>query len=297
MIALTFFGCNRKEGLDLKFRTIYTSQAGASKSAFKTSQATSTDHYTQFGDFLGTITPYKVTAKFNTIRFIDRKNTEKGMQTMLEIIGVNWPFDDERRFADFTNGNEIEVIPEIYGNVSNDGWFVDKNIKLKYLLILPQEFILEFKVPDQLTDNLTSYRDVYFEKEQTNVRCGINFLLYHLNYEGLAIGNGIGLNGFVFGETDTSYIVYQNHIPADDVPELITQAQPNCVVRSADYVSPVLTPPSQGKTKIITTRISFNSQDIIQHYAGQDNTPNTWDDIFVFVPKFWEGFNVEIDQN
>lgn len=298
LVIILLAGCSKKEGLDLKFKTIYTSLPNTNKSAFKSAiQSSKTGNYTEFGDFLGTITPEKVTAKFNTIRFIDRKSTDAGMQTMLEIISVNWPFDDERRFADFTDGNEIEVVPEIYGNVSNDGWFVDKNIRLKYLLILPQEFILEFKVPDQLTNNLTTYKDVYFEKNGTRVKCGIDFLLYYDNDKGYENGRGIGINGFVFGETDSSYIVLQNNIPSGDVAELISQAQPNSVVRSHRYNSPVLYPPAEGETKIITTTISFDSKDIIQHYAGLDNIPCTWDDVFVFVPAFWERFNVVIEQN
>jgi len=299
LIISTLFGCNKESGLDIKFRTIYTSMPNNGKNSEKSSLVSNStmEHYTQFGDFLGTISPDKVKAEFNSIRFIDRKNTEEGMQTMLEIIGVNWPSDDERRFADFTNGSEIEVVPEMFGNVGKDGWFVDKNIKLKYLLILPKNFNLEFTVPDQLTDNLTTYSGVYFEKNENLIKCGIDFLLYHIKNEGYNFEHGIGLKGFVFGETDTSYIVRQDNIPNGDVTELISQAQPHSVVRSSKYVSPILSPPAEGATKIITTTISFNSENIIQHYAGSDNKPYTWDDIFVFEPKFWERFSVVINQN
>ena len=294
-------GCSRNEGLDLKFRTVYTSGAAINKSSpFKNSMGpvALTGDYTLFGDFLGSITPAKVTATFNTIRFIDRKKTDPGVQTMLEITGVNWPFDDPRRFADFTNGNTVEVVPEIYGNVDTDGWFVDDNIRMRYLFILPQEFVLEIDLPESLSEsNFGSYQGVYFDKQGNKLKCGIEFLLYHVVNEGYDIKNGIYLRGFVFGETETSYIVRQNNIPTGDVAELITQAQPHSVVRSSRYVSPVLYPPDKGETKIITTTISFDSEDIIQHYAGADNTPNTWDDILVFVPNFWERFNVVVEQN
>lgn len=298
VVIIILAGCSKKEGLDLQFKTIYKSVPGSSKNAFQsTNQNSKTGYYTEYGDFLRTITPDKVTAKFNTIRFIDRKSTDAGMQTMLEIIGVNWPFDDERRFADFTKGNEIEVTPEIYGNVSNDGWFVDKNIRLKYLFILPQEFILEFKVPDEFTNHLTAYHSCFFEKNGNTIKCDLDFLLLYDKDKGYENGRGIGIRGFVFGETDHSYIVLQDNIPSGDVIELISQAQPFSVVRSHKYTSPTLYPPADGETKIITTTISFDSNDIIQHYAGYDNIPCTWDDIFVFVPKFWERFNVVIEQN
>lgn len=301
LFAVLFAGCSRNEGLDLKFKAIYTSEPAIEKSSSLksgTGQTAATGDYTQFGDFLGSITPAKVTAAFNTIRFVDRKDSEPGMPTMLEIIGVNWPFDDPRRFADFTNGNTLEVVPEIYGNVDTDGWFVDNDIRMKYLFILPQEFVLEIDLPENISEsNFGSYQGVYFDKQGNKLKCGIEFLLYHVVNEGYDIKNGIYLRGFVFGETETSYIVRQNNIPTGDVAELITQAQPHSVVRSSRYVSPVLYPPDKGETKIITTTISFDSEDIIQHYAGADNTPNTWDDILVFVPNFWERFSVVVEQN
>ena len=304
LIVILFYGCSKfnNEGLDLKFRAIYSSQPNAGKDSAQgdLNKDVASDYYTQFGDFVGTLSPHKVTARFNTIRFIDRKNTEPGMQTMLEVIGVNWPFDDERRFADFSNGNTVEMTPEIYGNVDNDGWFVDENIKLKYLFILPQEFQFkfEFDLPDQFTGvNLYTQPGGSFEREGNTIKSNMDFFLNRITDQGFDYQHGIQLNGFVFGETDTSYIVCQNNIAPDDVSELITQAGPHCVVRSGNYVSPVLTPPDRGETKIITTSISFYSENIIQHYAGTDNVAYTPDDVFIFEPNFWERFSVEVDQN
>ena len=299
LVIALLAGCEKKEGLDLKMRTVYTSIPDDGKKSATNSMTyySTTEYYTQFGDFVGAITPLSVKARFNTIRFIDRLNTDHGMQTMLEIIGVNWPFDDVRRLADFTNGNTLEVEPEIYGNVDTDGWFVDENIRLKYLFILPQEFTLEFAIPDLLTNNFPIHPNVYSERNGNTIKCGIDFLLYPVQDNAYDIVHGISLNGFVFGETDITYLVRQDNIPDGDVAELITQAQPHTVVRSSRYVSPTLIPPSRGETKIITTTISFDSKNIIQQYAGADNIPNTWDDRIVFVPKFWERFNVVIEQN
>ena len=301
LFVVLFAGCSRNEGLDLRFKAIYTSEPAMEKSSSLksgTGQTTATGDYTQFGDFLGSITPEKVTAAFNTIRFVDRKETEPGMPTMLEIIGVNWPYDDPRRFADFTNGNTLEVVPEIYGNVDTDGWFVDNNIRMKYLFILPQEFVLEIDLPDQLSGSVFgSYQGVYYDKQGDKLKCGLEFPLYHIENEGYDIRHGIYLRGFVFGETETTYIVRQNNIPVGDVAELITQAGPHSVVRSSRYVSPVLYPPERGETKFITTTISFDPENILQYYAGADNIPNTWDDILVFVPNFWERFSVIVEQN
>ena len=296
LIIIFLSGCG-KEGLDLKFRTIYTSNSDKKENSRKSSMSSdiTQNYYTQFGDFVGSITPKKVTAKFNTIRYIDRKNTEPGMQTMLEIIGVNWPFDDERRLADFTNGNTIEVVPEIYGNVGTDGWFVDGNITLKYLAIIPQSFNFEYDLPNQFTG--ISIELANNEREGNTIKCDMHYLLYRIKTEKFDYEHGIFFNGFIFGETDSSYMVSQNNIPEGDITEFINMAQPHCVARSGNYISPVLTPPDDGQTKLVTTTVSFDSENIIHHYAGYDNLPYTMDDVFVLQPKFWERFNVVIEQN
>ncbi len=296
LIFILLTGC-RKEGLDLIFRTIYTSTANKSEDLKKGSTVKNDPpgYYTQFGDFVGTITPKKVTANFNTIRYIDRKNTDPGMQTMMEIISVNWPFEDKRRLADFTNGNTIEVVPEIWGNIDNDGWFVDENITLKYLAIIPTSFNFEYDLPDQFTG--VGIEPANYMREGNTIKCDMHHLLRKIQTENFDYGHGIFLNGFVFGETDASYIVSQNNIPEWDITEFISMAQPHSVARSGNYTCPVLTPPARGKSKIITTTVSFDSQDLIQQYSGWDNIPYTFDDIFVMQPKFWDRFNIRIDQN
>ena len=290
-------GC-QKEGSDVKYRTVYTSSSrspGLKKSSM--SKKAPEAFYIQYRDFVRTISPDKVTAKLNTIRFLDRKNTDPGMQTMIEIIGVNWPSDDERRFADFKNGNAIEVVPEMFGNVDNDGWFVDENIKLKYLFILPQEFIFEYDMSDQFEDVQFHLPGVFNEKQGSLMKCSMDALLYQVDDYGLDAQNAKVLRGFIFGETDSTYLVNPENMSPQDVTELITQSFPQYSLRSGNYVSPVLTPPIPGEPKVITTTISFDTENIIQHYAGVDNIPYTFDDVFVLEPAFWERFSVKIDQN
>ena len=299
LTILLLGGCG-KEGLDVRFRTVYESSAenyGQKKSSMTPKTAMS--DYTGFGDFVGTITPGKVTAKFHSIRFIDRVVSNGGMQTMVELISVNWAEDDNRRFADFTNGNSVEMIPEMWGNIDNDGWFAEDNISLKYLGIFPQNFTFEFELPGQYTNNsldLHSLLPDIVRRDGNIITCEVHFFLQHIKNEGFNYENGIQLNGFVFGKTDSTYIVRQDNIPVGDVSELIRMAQPHCVARSGNYVCPVLTPPANGGSKIITTTISFDSRNIIQQYAGFDNVPYTADDVFVLQRKFWERFSIAIDQ-
>ncbi len=40
--------------------------------------------------------------------------------------------------------------------------------------------------------------------------------------------------------------------------------------------------------------MSFNYNNIIQIYAGQDNLPYTKDDVFLYRPDFWERLSVQV---
>lgn len=299
LIIMLLFGCN-KEGLDVTFRTIYSSSISMHNvKNVKVIQKSYPESFYQLGDLVQTITPTKVTAKINTIRYVDRKLTDDGIQTMVELISVNWPIDDARRFADFTNGNTVEVIPQMWGNIDNDGWFVEDNIHLQYLSILPDQFTFEFEYPA----NLPMYPAYDLPSNALNrngntVTCDMHYLLYRVKNKAYDYGNGIFLKGFVFGGTDSTYITTQAQADsANDVFDLVSMSQPHSVARSGNYISPLLTPPPKGESKIITTYVSFNSNNIIQHYAGYDNISYTDDDVFVLEPNFWDRFTVVIEQN
>ena len=298
-IFILFLGCN-EEGLDVKFRTIYGSSIPMHNvNKAKLLQKSFPDPFYQLGDLVQTISPTKVTAKINTIRYIDRKLTEPGTQTMVELISVNWPIDDDRRLADFTNGNMVEVIPQMWGNIDNDGWFVEDTIRLRYLIILPDQFTFEFEYPAELP-MYPAYglpQDA-LKRIGNNVTCDMHYFLYRIKNPAYDYGHGIFLKGFVFGGTDSTYITTQSQSEnTNDVFDFVSMAQPHSVARSGNYKAPLLTPPSKGQSKIITTYIAFDSKNIIQQYTGYDNIPYTNDDVFVLEPNFWDRFKIDIDQN
>jgi hypothetical protein len=299
VVVILLLGCG-KEGLDVRFRTIYSSSIPIQDGmkAIKLEKSFPVPFY-RLGDLVQIITPTKVTAKINTIRFVDRKLTDPGIQTMVELISVNWPQDDVRRFADFTNGNMVEALPEMWGNIDNDGWFVDDTIRLRYLLILPDQFTFEFEYPAELpmypAFGLPSDALI---RNGNKVSCDMHYFLYRITNPAYDYGHGIYLKGFVFGGTDSTYITTQAQAQSNnDVFELVSMSQPHSVARSGNFNAPLLTPPSKGKSKIITTYIAFNSNNIIQQYAGIDNIPFTVDDVFVLEPNFWDRFNIVIEQN
>ena len=300
VLALTACG---KDGLDLKFRTVYKNALSAKSQTLKSvpfiksSDAT----FSQFGNLIGTITPTGVTAKFLTIRYSNDNDT---WPTTVDVINGNWTQDDPRRFADFTNGNSVEVTPDIFGNVGHDGWFAEGNVVLKYLGIFPEYLLFEFTLPDQY--NSVQLQINYFpdqgvglpegfsdlaERSGNTMKCLSYYFLQH-EYAGAANSPG----NYIFGGTDSCYLVSANNPPSWEKCSLVNMAGGAYVARSNIYVTPTLTPPG-GSTKIITTTISFDSQNLIQVYSGKDNIPYTSDDIFTFPPKFWERFSITLEQN
>ncbi len=303
-IILCITSC-RKEGLDVKFRTIFKSSNDKNKQPEDESLKNKLGNYTQFGDYLGSITPESVTAKFMTIRFTDSKYLINGQTTLIDVVSPNFDDNDPRRFADFSNGNTVEVVPDMFGNIDNDGWFVDDNIELKYLGIFPYYLLFNYILPPQY-DTVVLRLDHYpgqgsgifyppgftdAAKRIGNTMSSTNYYFMQHEYQGI----GFGPRAFVFGGTDSSYVVSPQNIPEGEIATLVSMSTGD-VARIGNYSYEVLSPPDKGKSKVITTTISFNFSQIIQYYAGMDNIPYTYDDIFVLVPNFWERFQINLKQ-
>lgn len=51
----------------------------------------------------------------------------------------------------------------------------------------------------------------------------------------------------------------------------------------------------EGESIEMFSTISFNSDNLIHIYAGQDGVPCTGDDRFVFAPRYWERATVRLE--
>ena len=60
------------------------------------------------------------------------------------------------------------------------------------------------------------------------------------------------------------------------------------IIRSNKYNMVTINTPGEGETVQMTATICFNTKNLIQIYAGQDNVPYTSDDVFIYAPNFWE---------
>ncbi|MCF8461757.1 MAG: hypothetical protein K9G46_13620 [Flavobacteriales bacterium] len=303
LIALSFSGC-RKADVDIRFKTIYTNGSSHKKSLHK--ESSTNNAFTQFGDFVGTITPRTVTGTFRTIRYTDNDYSVQGATTIIDVINGNWQENDPRKFADFTNGNTVEVIPDMYGDMAN-GWYAKQNINLKYLGISPNYLLFEFDLPENYDSvellinhfpnsgyHLPNGFNALAVREGRAMKCLSGFFTQHeFN------GSDNAPEVFVFGEADSCFVI---DVDASNLGSIEYAApfgvnENSVVARSGNYIAPILTDPVPNQDKVITTTIGFDSENLIEIYAGLDNVPYTFDDVFVFTPLFWNRFDITLEQN
>jgi len=101
---------------------------------------------------------------------------------------------------------------------------------------------------------------------------------------------------FIFGNTDSTFVVNSNGENvwlSEDCP--IAEPGQSLVIRSDKYTNMIFNSPLNGGTVVMNGVLSFNTQNLIQVYAGNDNIPYTSDDVFVYAPKFWERVYSRLD--
>jgi hypothetical protein len=97
-------------------------------------------------------------------------------------------------------------------------------------------------------------------------------------------------NTTLFGNTDSSFIFSSTGTSKDD-----PLGTGGVIIRSNKFNAITLTAIPEGETKTISGIMTFNTTDLIQIYAGKDNIPYTYDDVFVYAPKFWERISVSLN--
>lgn len=101
---------------------------------------------------------------------------------------------------------------------------------------------------------------------------------------------------YVFGNTDSTFIYNKegNTIPASEHwPFGGSTKTP--IKRSNKYVARTVALPAGGETIEMASTLRFDTQNLIQIYAGQDNILYTSDDIFPYAPNYWESLNVKLE--
>jgi hypothetical protein len=213
---------------------------------------------------------------------------------MLQYIEQNMdklPFNDSSRYIDFSNNNVVTFNPVIYGRVNNDRIFEDPQINFIYFYFIPFKLYQEVQLPEQY-QNVQLSMFPQFENTDNILRVDY-FELMNKIFPNANVNNYIY---FIFGNTDSTFVVNSNGETVQ-MSENCPIAEPgNClVIRSDQYSNMIYNGPAEGGTVVMNGILSFNTENLIQVYEGNDNLPYTSDDIFVYAPKFWERVYSRLD--
>lgn len=298
LTAIFFFtGCKKDNGGNLAVTMTYElvgNQKNSSvKSAVKSYSSSTEEYYTQFGDYIASITPSVFIAKFLDMRLLHWEVGGANLQQQLALLDNNVAVASPTRLADFSNNGSVSLTP-IYYSGGYDANSVDFNI----FEFIPYFFYQEIELPAQY-DTVSYLENLSYPNSQIDlnedavggVRNG-RIVKGHGNFFLRPIFNNQMPANYVFGSTDSSYSFYADGSPSINNP----LGQTGYILRSNAFTNITLNG-LLNKSANASGTMTFNTNNLIQIYAGQDNVPYTWDDIFVYAPKYWERLNINLDAN
>jgi hypothetical protein len=297
LIALLIIASCRKNEPGKSGSMEYNINFTTQQIVLKTDETASDTTYTQFGDYITSLTPSKFTAHIWTIGYIDTVlNFSINYANMLQYIEQNQqklPANDATRFIDFTNNNLVSFDPVIYGSVNNDQVFEKPQIDFKYFYFIPINLYQEVQLPSQYNNVLLNmFPGAIIQNNMLKVD-------YRDIMKKIFPNTSVGwVTYFIFGNTDSTFVVNANGEQVD-MSEDCPIAEPNkdLVIRSSNYSNMVLNSPLDGGTVVLNGTLSFNTSNLIQIYAGADNIPYTSDDVVVYAPRFWERIKSRLEIN
>ena len=268
----------------------------------KSNNELTSNRYTQFGDFITSITPDRFIGKFLHLRLSNRFLSE--WELNIDFFDNNLDMADPMRLADFSNNSTVMFTPEEV-NIRDDAF-------LHYFMIVCLYFYQEFELPEQYEDfsgNSLQYFNfdggigsnfdnptMGSEKVGCFVRASHENLLapiFDPNWEG--DGNyPVTAHHYIFGNTDSTFVFYPEEQQERSVDNPMADYNVY-IVRSNKYTPITIERIPEGETRTIRGIMSFNTTDLIHIYAGADNIPYTSDDIFVYSPNFWERISVILE--
>ena len=269
----------------------------------KITEAVPDDLYTQFGDYITSLTPTKFIAKIWTIGYIDTVMTQGTSDAqMLQYIDQNpdnLSQDDPSRIVDFSNNVTVTFEnPVVFGR-KRDGILSDQTIKFNYFYFMPYYLYQEVPLPAEYEHvQVLMFGEGYPATVENNV-----LKTQHQNFIRKIFPNSFNTTNapyFYFGNTDSSFVVNPNGegvLLSENNPAINEDSHGGTkalIIRSSQYTSTIYHAPAEGETLTMSGIVSFNTTDLIQVYAGADNVPYTHDDVFVYAPKFWERISVSL---
>lgn len=265
-------------------------------------------YYTKFGDFITSVTPSSFIAKINLMRLYGN-STNDGLLSGMTLIGPTHGLGDYN--ADFSNNAKIFVTPGLNGNMVNGnsdgtGGYLKDVVIFKLLHVGIQNLKQVAELPVQYNGvNITQFNQQYYQTRyiSDSVKKG-NILTIDMFPLIANVNDSLSIfkrpMDFYFGLINSTVLYDTN----DQVPQPASLFEGNNffeiippLVWSNKFSQWTYRPPGNGKTISIVCTVSFNTDNLIQIYAGADNIPYTQDDIFIYAPFFWERISIEIQSN
>lgn len=291
LIAFIFSGCEKQGGTlshKIKFTTVESTVKSTNKGA--------ADYYDNLGTYITSITPRHFSAKLNIMMYYDFWSSGDNSNHMISYIDGhdNDPNYEISLYVDFSNNQEVSYVPILYCSDGRNGLFGQKEVILKYFYFVPYYFIQELEIPEAYGDisPTLGYEGAYSTDPITGkLYYKVNQLAFLEKIFGVPDHQPYG---YLFGNTDRTYIVNEecSYLPeSEEYP--CGGSQP--LIRSNRYNAATVTMPDEGEKVEMYSTISFDTENLIQVYAGQDNAPYTMDDIFVYAPNYWERISVKLE--
>ena len=308
LIIIFLTSCSKKDGGKLVCNMTYN-LTNEKKSGLQIKAYSTSDRYTRFGDYITSVTPHKFLIKFLDLTLCDKWENQNNFMSIIDNNKLDWTSTD--RIADFSENSTVSI--NMDGNIAND-------VEMIYLVSIPMFYYQEFELPEQysgFTINMAG---------SNNLAClsfgggNIDYPAANDGIGGIKVGRNVKggnnplmapifdenwidviLNGFpgsfpewprttVFGNTSSTFIYPSTGTSIDD-----PRGTGGDIIRSNKFNSITLRAIPEGETKAITGIMTFNTTDLIQIYAGKDNIPYTYDDVFVYAPKYWERISVSLN--
>ncbi|MEI7501170.1 MAG: hypothetical protein WCK84_12070 [Bacteroidota bacterium] len=305
-ILCILFGCKKKEKeggkleCTMTYNILNNTKVGNN---IKANNEIMIDRYSQFGDYITSITPSRFVGKFLHIRLT---NWHEGMDQHFNIDFFNNQLDlaSPQRLADFSNNSSVSFTPE--------GINVSDKKELIYFIAVCLFLYQEFELPVQyesFSGKILQYLNceggvnnnfdgIFIGAERTG--CFVkasheNFMapIFDQNWPGFTGNCPVTGHTYVFGNTDSTFIF--DNGPDGTQTNNNPMGQPGYIIRSSNFNPITISAIPVGETKTIKGTMSFNTTDLIQIYAGKDNIPYTMDDYFVYAPNFWERISVTLE--
>lgn len=285
--------CGKFRAGEIDYKVKYTTE----KSSVKSSKTSTDVRYTQFGAYITSLTPDTFTSKINIMMYLDHWDQSDGSTHMISYVDGhdNDPNYEIATYADFSGNQEVKIDPILYSTDIWKGIFKQKEVTFDYFYFVPNYFFQDFEIPGQYGEislyNLAGDAVHYTDSQTGKHRCKVNNkpFVYPVYTESFRIPFA-----FVFGKTDSTFIFNKecaNVPPSENHP--FGGSYP--VIRSNKYSPITVRMPLDGESIIMYSTVSFDTENLIQVYAGKDNIPYTSDDVFVYAPDYWERLNVKLE--